>query len=228
MMKKKISSDHGSQSVYYEKYYESINVRGGGIGSRAFKQLHEAMEKPYNKEYFGRVLEIGAGTGEHLDFVKHEYDEYLLTDIRKPILAGPWTNNPKILCIEANAETLPFEDQSFDRIICTCLLHHVERPEKVLDEILRLLKLDGKVMIYLTCDPGLMTRLVRRLTTHRAAEKAGYRGFELLMAREHRNHIGSLLTLIKFVFRDRQVKIKWVPFLFPSWNLNGSVIIHIS
>ena len=104
----------------------------------------------------------------------------------------------------------------------------MERPEKVLDEILRLLKSDGKAMIYLTCDPGLMTRLVRRLTTHRAAEKAGYRGFELLMAREHRNHIGSLLTLIKFVFRDRQVKIKWVPFLFPSWNLNGSVIIHIS
>ena len=99
-MKKKISSDHGSQSVYYEKYYESINVRGGGIGSRAFKQLHEAMEKPYNKEYFGRVLEIGAGTGEHLDFVKHEYDEYLLTDIRKPILAGPWTNNPKFYVLK--------------------------------------------------------------------------------------------------------------------------------
>lgn len=200
---------------------------GGGLASRAFQKLHKAMEKPYNNKFFPKVLEIGGGTGEHLDFINHGYNEYLLTDIRKPSLAKSWAGNPKISCIEANAESLPFEDQSFDRIISTCLLHHVERPEDVLYEILRLLKPDGQAMIYLTCDPGLMTRLVRRITTHRAAKKAGYQGFELLMAREHRNHIGSLLSMVKFVFRNRNVRIKYIPFLIPSWNLNGSVIIHI-
>jgi ubiquinone/menaquinone biosynthesis C-methylase UbiE len=228
MDKKEINSDYGSQSIYYEKYYEALNVRGGGIGSRTFQKLHQAMEKPYNKQFFAKVLEIGAGTGEHLDFVNHQYDEYFVTDIRKPILAPSWFGNPKISCLEANAEALPFQDESFDRIISTCLLHHVEKPEKVLTEILRLLKADGKVMIYLTCDPGLMTRFVRKLTTQRAAERAGYRGFDLFMAREHRNHIGSLLSLVKFVFRDKTVRIKYVPFFIPSWNLNGSVIIHIS
>jgi phosphatidylethanolamine/phosphatidyl-N-methylethanolamine N-methyltransferase len=228
MVKKRITSDHGSQSLYYEKFYETINVRGGGIGSRAFQKLHQAMEKPYNKKFFAKVLEIGAGTGEHLEFINHKFDEYILTDIRKPILATPWAVDPKIMCVEANAEDLPFQDRSFDRIICTCLLHHVEKPEKVLTEILRLLKSDGEAMIYLTCDPGLMTRLVRRLTTQRAAERAGYQGFELLMAREHRNHIGSLLSLVKFVFRDRNIRIRYLPFGLPSWNLNGSVIIHVS
>jgi hypothetical protein len=48
------------------------------------------------------------------------------------------------------------------------------------------------------------------------------------MAREHRNHVGGLLPLVKFVFRDRKVKIRYLPFVLPSWNLNGSVIIHIS
>jgi SAM-dependent methyltransferase len=228
VVKKNFNDEYGSQSVYYEQYYEKLNVRGNGIGSRAFQKLHIAMEKPYNGEFFAKVLEIGAGTGEHLEFVNHPYDEYLLTDIRKPVISAVWAGNPKITCMQANAEALPFEDHSFDRIVSTCLLHHVERPEKVLNEILRLLKADGQAMIYMTCDPGLVTRLVRRITTHRAANKAGYAGFELLMAREHRNHIGSLLSLVKFVFRDRNVRIKFLPFLFPSWNLNGSVIIHIS
>jgi ubiquinone/menaquinone biosynthesis C-methylase UbiE len=228
MRKKIVSSEYGSQSIYYEKFYEKVNVRGTGLGARTFKKLHETMERPYRKQFFSKVLEIGAGTGEHLEFVTHSYDEYVLTDIRKPILSGSWAENSKISCLEANAESLPFSDFSFDRVICTCLLHHVEKPEEVLLEIHRLMKSDGKAMIYLTCDPGIMTRVVRKLTIQRAAEKAGYEGFDLLMAREHRNHIGSLLLLVKYVFRDRKIDIRFVPFLFPSWNLNGSVIIHIS
>lgn len=86
MGKEKITSEYGSQSVYYEEYYEKLNVRGRGIGSRAFQKLHMAMEKPYNKKHFAKVLEIGAGTGEHLEFINHSYDEYLLTDIRMPSL----------------------------------------------------------------------------------------------------------------------------------------------
>jgi hypothetical protein len=30
MDKREMNSDYGSQSIYYEKYYEALNVRGGG------------------------------------------------------------------------------------------------------------------------------------------------------------------------------------------------------
>jgi phosphatidylethanolamine/phosphatidyl-N-methylethanolamine N-methyltransferase len=107
------------------------------------------MEKPYNGGHWSRVLEIGGGSGEHLDFIKHSYDSYILTDIRMPVLPLKWSENLKISTKTANAEELPFLNESFDRIIVTCLLHHAERPEKVMEEV------------------------VRSMTIHRAASKAG-------------------------------------------------------
>jgi ubiquinone/menaquinone biosynthesis C-methylase UbiE len=228
MNAKATKDEYGSQSVYYKKYYSLINVRGSGLGAKVFQKLHKAMESPYRGGHYGDVLEIGAGTGEHLDFIGHSYDRYYLTDIRLPVLPEKWKKDPEIFTIEANAEKLPFEDAKFDRIISTCLLHHVEKPEKVLEEILRLLKPNGVAMIYLTCDPGFMTRLIRRLTSERAAKRVGFEGFKLFMAREHRNHVGGLLEMGAYVFRNRKMRKKWLPFRIPSWNLNGSVIIHIT
>jgi uncharacterized protein YdhG (YjbR/CyaY superfamily) len=69
--------------------------------------------------------------------------------------------------------------------------------------------------------------LIRRLTIGRKAKKMGFSGFSLLMAREHRNHVGSLLEMIQYTFRERYLKIQYLPFRIPSWNLNGSIIIHI-
>jgi phosphatidylethanolamine/phosphatidyl-N-methylethanolamine N-methyltransferase len=223
-----MNQDYGSQDLYYEKFYNLINVRGAGAASRAFQKLHQRMEKPYNEDYFKEVLEIGAGTGEHLDFVQHKFDSYVLSDIRECKLPVKYREDSRIKQVVANAESLPFADSTFDKINVTCLLHHVENPEKVIKEISRLLKAKGKAMIYLTCDPGLAVRFVRRITTHRIAKKNGFKGFSLLMAREHRNHVGSLLELIKYVFRQDKLEINYVPFKIKSWNLNGAIIINIS
>ena len=223
-----MKDDYGSQELYYGHFYHLINVQGGGVASNIFKKLHKKMEKPYNKSFYPRVLEIGAGSAEHLEFVTHGFKSYILTDIRETVLPSKYEKDPRISQIVADAESLPFPNSSFDKIKVTCLLHHVENPEKVLNEILRLLSETGKAMIYLPCDPGLAVRFIRNLTTARAARKIGFKGFNLLMAREHRNHVGALLELIKYVFRNETIKFDFLPFKFKSWNLNGSIIIHVS
>ena len=221
------SPEYGSQEVFYRDFYRSV-IFGNGFGPRAVRKCHKSMEKNFKNNTFNQVLEIGGGTGEHLDFVGHTYERYFLTDLVQPVLNTKWERNPKIICQQVNAEELPYADDSFDRVIATCLLHHVEKPEKVLQEIARVLKPTGVATIFLTCDPGLVVRLLRRLSTARIAKQEGFRGYELMIARDHRNHIGSLLQMAKFVFRNRNMKDTYFPWRIPSWNLNGYVIIQIS
>ena len=228
MKREFIDNSYGSQSIWYSEYYDLINVRGSGIGAKTFRKIHNFMEKPYNGNFYSQVLEIGGGSGEHLDFVSHGFDKYFVTDIRPPTLPHEWSLDARIVPTIANGESLPFTNESFDRIITTCLLHHVDSPEKVLEEINRLMRPGGVATIYLTCDPGLALRLIRRFTMQRKAKELGFRGFKLLMAREHRNHVGGLMEMIKFVFRNESLKIKYLPFGIPSWNLNGSIVVHIS
>ena len=57
------------------------------------------------------------------------------------------TNKPVItkfgLFVDARAEALPFKDESFDYVYCSHLLEHVEAPDKVANEIQRVLKSNG-------------------------------------------------------------------------------------
>ena len=222
-----MDDSYGSQEVFYKEYYKSV-IFGKGFGPRAVRKTHKSMEKPFKNKSYDSVLEIGGGVGEHLDFIRHQYEKYVLTDIRKPVLNSTHAANSKIECLEANAENLPFADFTFDRVVVTCLLHHVEKPEKVLSEISRVLKDDGVATIFLTCDPGMLVRFLRTLTTARMAKKSGFRGYKLMVARDHRNHVGSVLEMTKYVFKNRKVKISFFPFRFPSWNLNGYIVVQIS
>lgn len=218
--------DYGSSEIFYQCFYQPV-IFGAGSGAKAVRRTHQSMEDPYIGQKFDMCLEIGSGNGEHLDFVKHEYQSYTLLDLRKPNLESKWSLDSKIQTFEGNAEKLLFPDQHFDRVVSTCLLHHVDNPEAVMNEFNRVLSREGVGTIFLSCDPGLAVRTLRRITVAKRAKKLGFQGYNLMIAREHRNHINSLLEILKFVFRDRQVQIKYYPFLIKSWNLNGYVIVTV-
>jgi ubiquinone/menaquinone biosynthesis C-methylase UbiE len=150
-----------------------------------------------------------------------------MLDIRQTVLDYKWSSDLRVKTIKGNVESLPFEKGEFDRVISTCLLHHVDHPELALSEIERVLSPNGVATIFLSCDPGLAVRTLRKLTTARTARKKGFEGYDLLISRDHRNHVGSLLEMAKFVFRMRRLKVKFYPFGIKSWNLNGYAIITI-
>ena len=219
--------NYGSPHVFYSEHYNQMLFGKSSCSSFASK-AHKSMEIGYREKFFSQVLEIGGGTGEHLDFVRHSFDKYIISDLRLPKLNKKWSNEKRITPLEANVESLPFEDSSFDRVIVTCLLHHVEKPEQALEEIKRVLKPGGVATIFLSCDPGMMVRFLRVLFTKRQAGIQGFAGYNLMIAREHRNHVGSLLEMSKYVFRHRRLKVDYFPFKVPSWNLNGYIILQIS
>jgi ubiquinone/menaquinone biosynthesis C-methylase UbiE len=101
----------------------------------------------------GRTLEIGAGTGVNLphytaavnELVITEPSPHMLARLRRavagePPAAGHWE------LVQAGAEELPFDDGSFDTVVCTYVLCTVDDPRRALEEIGRVLAPGGRYL----------------------------------------------------------------------------------
>ena len=70
-----------NNDAFYASYYQKI-MRGGVIGN-VVNRYHQELELPFRStDFFSSVIELGAGSCEHLPFVKHRFDSYILSDIR--------------------------------------------------------------------------------------------------------------------------------------------------
>ncbi|NMM43153.1 class I SAM-dependent methyltransferase [Rhodospirillaceae bacterium KN72] len=88
----------------------------------------------------GKYLEIGAGSGHSRDFTKGR-------DItRLDILPAPWVDTV------ADAQSLPFPDESFDGIFLLDVLHHLAEPRKFFEEAARVLRPGGRIAMI---EPGI-------------------------------------------------------------------------
>jgi ubiquinone/menaquinone biosynthesis C-methylase UbiE len=61
-----------------------------------------------------------------------------------------------------NSQQLPFEDKSFDLVFCRSLLHHLPDPEIAIKEIVRVLKLNGEIVLVDT-NESLLSFLPRKI-----------------------------------------------------------------
>jgi len=101
---------------------------------------------------FGRALEIGAGTGYFsLNLLQAgTIREAVCTDISDGMLATLRANAERLgLAVETvatDAETLPFEDASFDLVLGHAILHHIPDLDRAFAEFHRVLRPGGTVV----------------------------------------------------------------------------------
>ena len=190
--------------------------------------MHEAMERDYHKQSFPKVLEVGANRGEHVPFVRHPFDEYVLTDLHPPTVSAELLADSRLQAESADVTALPYPDAAFDRVIATCLLHHVSDPLAAALQMRRVTRPGGVVTILVPTDPGLAYRVGRALTSGNRARRAGLASqLKLVSALDHTNHFRSIRTQIQHAFRHDVVKIDWQPFRVPSVELNAFVVVHV-
>jgi phosphatidylethanolamine/phosphatidyl-N-methylethanolamine N-methyltransferase len=222
-----LNPDETNIEEWYKTNYNRINVTAVD-DSLANRVLHNLIEKPFKSNYRLEILEVGANRGEHLKFVHPDFARYVMTDIRA--IEGKLPNASE--CVEsqiANVESLPFEDKSFDRVISTCLFHHLENPIVGFEELRRVTKENGKISILIPNDPGIVYRLLRAVTSLRNARKMNlYREAELIHAIEHRNHYLQLETLLKWVYKNDHVESRSFPFKWRNYNLNAITVFDIT
>ena len=51
-----------------------------GLLGYAMRYSHRQLEKFNGKKKYSKVLEIGAGSAPHIDYLKHDYDEYFIAE----------------------------------------------------------------------------------------------------------------------------------------------------
>lgn len=88
------------------------------------------------------ILDVGCGAGNMLGCIHTgslygiDLSSFLLELAAKRL--GTRANLQK-----ANAEAIPFDDNTFDKVFCSEVLEHTLRPQRVIDEMHRVLKTDG-------------------------------------------------------------------------------------
>lgn len=213
-----------STDDFYATLYGELQEEG--ICGWYVSQSHRSLERhlgPLPTD--AHVLELGGNLGEHLRYVNHPFSTYVLTDIRQK---GFSTRDPRVKFEVVDAQQLPYEDNTFDRVLMTCLLHHLPDPEQCLREVRRTTKSGGLVSITLPCDPGILYRLSKELGPYRSIKKrsaqSNPRYFHYM---EHRNHYPSLKTIVNEVFQDDRVWQRSWPFRTPLWNANLYTIFQV-
>jgi SAM-dependent methyltransferase len=226
-IKSNLIQDESAEN-FYSQTYGSINATAID-GSLSSKVLHQGLEIGMKKRKFTTILELGGNIGEHVKFVKCHFDKYICSDLSIPKKGTEKSSNSKVSYEIQDAESLTFENNSVDRIILTCILHHLKNPEIALQNTRRVIKPDGVISIALPNDPGIIYRLLRAITTLRNAKKVGKKTeIQLIHAREHRNHYLSLEWIIRETFAEDEILKASFPFPFFSYNLNAMTIYQIT
>jgi phosphatidylethanolamine/phosphatidyl-N-methylethanolamine N-methyltransferase len=219
------SEEYGSVDYYYENVYSHV-VGNQTLGTSRFLSAypHLLLEAPFRDNIGKSVLEIGSGENEHFPFVAHNFSKYVAIDIKKP---KSIPLDPRFQYIQGNVEKLPFKDSSFDRVIATCLLLHLDNPEIALEEIRRVVANNGFVSIYLPTEPSIILRLIRNIYSAKRAKALGFHGYKLFIARDHVTYFSRVLELIRFIFREDSVTYRYRPIPLRTWYLNAFCIIQI-
>lgn len=121
---------------------------------RAMKSTEEAGMREIRREALseaaGRTIDIGAGTGLNValyppqvtELVLAEPDEHMLKRLRPKLARG----GRRAEVVQAPADRLPFEDDSFDTAVFTLVLCTVPDASAALEEAARVLRPGGKLL----------------------------------------------------------------------------------
>jgi len=190
---------------------------------------HRELEKFNGKKKYSKVLEVGAGSAPHIDYLKHEHDEYFIAETSNAALEF-YKRMKNVKAYSYDGVNLPFEDNFFDRIIISHCLEHISEPEKFLFEAMNKLRNGGVLSISLPTDPGLLWRLGKIFTKYYTAKrtyKISSNEYDYLLATEHINSIFNLISLIRYNFKN-QIKENFLPFKIKLIDLNLFYNVHIT
>lgn len=106
----------------------------------ARRELHREMARFASKMH-GRLLDVGCGTKPYQELFVAA-DEYIGLEYDTP--ANRLAKRADFLY---DGSTFPFEDASYDGVICNQVLEHVFNPDQFLCEISRVLNADGYLLL---------------------------------------------------------------------------------
>lgn len=141
----------------------------GWVIRRRFRLVQELMQG----ERFHRLLELGYGSGVFLPELARHADELSGVDIHDKVsqVARALARDGVLARLKQGvAEDLPFDDASFDAIVCVSVLEFVSDMDRTASELRRVLAPGGSVFV-ITPGRSPVVDLGLRVLTGKSAKK---------------------------------------------------------
>lgn len=134
-----------------KKYFDEISNQWDTIRQSFFSDsIRDKMCETAQVKEGLTAVDIGAGTG----FVTQELLSRKLRVIAidqsqemLDVIKQKFASKGEVICLQADAYSLPLEDESVDYVMANMFLHHVEKPDQAILEMTRILKPGGRLVI---------------------------------------------------------------------------------
>ena len=167
------------------------------------------------------VLEVGCGHGHHLSFARHPYRRYIGLDIESKFLRTLQNRFAGRSLVQGDAYALPFASGSVDCVLSVYHFEHVRRLADSLEEIHRVLKPEGELLVGIPLEGGWLYGIGRRLTSQRYMEKKYGIDYQAVVHWEHWNDFPEIEKRLEEKFRISERR--YLPFSFFPFP-HGNVI----
>lgn len=170
------------------------------------------------------VVEIGCGHGHHLYYGRNQYRHYTGLDLEHKFLRTLQERFPGVHVVNGDAYALPFRDQTVDCVLAVYCFEHLRRLPVCLEEIRRVLKRDGILLVGLPAEGGFLYGLGRWLTSKPYMERKYGIDYDSIVQWEHWNTCQEVIAAISHTFSIRGMR--YLPFLIPSIHLNIITVLR--
>jgi SAM-dependent methyltransferase len=166
-----------------------------------------------------RLLEIGAGLGEHASWEPLEAIDYHALELRPEIAEALRRRHPGIKVATGDCQRrIPHDDATFDRVIAVHVLEHLPDLPAALAEIHRVLKPGGRLVSVIPCEGGLAYGFARQISSRRIFEKRYGMSYDFCIQSEHVNRPQEILDEMASLFALRRQS--FFPLMVPFVNMN--------
>ncbi len=126
--------------------YESENAGIYDLCKKDYPDILEELEK----EEFTDLLDAGCGPAPMITLLSEKYPDkhYTGLDLTPAMIEQAKKKNiPNATFVVGDCENFPFEEDSFDAIICSMSFHHYPNPQGFFDSVKRCLRPGGRLIL---------------------------------------------------------------------------------
>ena len=135
------------------------------IGEKEFKRYRKRLTTILPEHFYTEkiCLDAGCGQGAISSIISEKAKKLYSIDIGEKALESTKKNilnTNNVVFKKASLLNIPFEDNSFDFIVSNGVIHHTPNPKRALDELRRVLKPEGELLLGIYGKKGILRHFI--------------------------------------------------------------------
>ena len=132
----------------YEAYKKGLKFPHPYFQQIQYVKVNSLIIQHVLERKHDRILDVGSATGHLIQGLSAISEGCVALDIEIEWLKDINKKNPRIACVSTDVEGgLPFKENTFDVVIASELLEHLNKPERFFEEVSRVLKRKGTFIL---------------------------------------------------------------------------------